>query len=131
MMVKLQCEDAVFDRSEHKSSLPDRAAREHRKSSAFVPPRIVCRGTNRDQSLEFSKRFLAMSSVRKNVLFVLGFLSAAGIIGQLVMGQLILEGNVKLAKAHQHSGYTTVLIVLVYVIMSLMAIAATPTRNDK
>ncbi len=72
-----------------------------------------------------------MSSVRKNVLFVLGFLSAAGIIGQLVMGQLILEGNVKLAKAHQHSGYTTVLVVLVYVIMSMIAIAATPTLKDK
>jgi hypothetical protein len=111
--------------------LPDRAAREHRESSAFVPARIVHQEPYRDRSLAYPKRFSAMSSVRKNVLFVLGFLSAAGIIGQLVMGQLILEGNVKLAKAHQHSGYTTVLIVLVYVIMSLMAIAATPTEKDK
>lgn len=53
----------------------------------------------------------------------LGLLCALLIIGQLVLGQLILSGRVNLVKAHQHSGYTTVLLSLFYIILSLRAIS--------
>jgi hypothetical protein len=53
----------------------------------------------------------------------IGLLSALLIIGQLVLGQLILSGRGNLAKAHQHSGYTTVLLSLVYIILSLRALS--------
>jgi hypothetical protein len=54
-------------------------------------------------------------------LLLLGLVSALLIIGQLVMGQLIVSGNASqgLVKAHQHSGYTTVLLSLVYILISL------------
>ena len=57
----------------------------------------------------------------KPLLTVLGALAALGIVGQLVMGQLILQGHA-LQKAHQHSGYLTVVIALVYIVLSMMYI---------
>ncbi len=70
-----------------------------------------------------------MSGLRKIALIVLGSLSAIGILGQLVLGQLILSGNVKLAKAHQHSGYTTVVVTLVYIMFSLMTLFSLPASS--
>ncbi|MDB5349783.1 MAG: hypothetical protein JWN86_1030 [Planctomycetota bacterium] len=69
-----------------------------------------------------------MSSTTKTVLLILGLLAAIFILMQLVMGQLILSGRVNLIKAHQHSGYTTVVLVIVYLVASLRAIIAVPTK---
>ncbi|MCY2934007.1 MAG: hypothetical protein WCJ40_16545 [Planctomycetota bacterium] len=50
---------------------------------------------------------------------LLGLVAGLLILGQLVLGQLILSGRINLVKAHQHSGYTTVLLSLAYIILSL------------
>jgi hypothetical protein len=63
-------------------------------------------------------------------LLVLGVLSALLIVAQLVMGQLIVSGQAEWIKRHQHSGYLTVVVVLVYIVLSLMAIASTPRRQN-
>jgi hypothetical protein len=65
----------------------------------------------------------------KILLLVLGALAALLIVGQLVMGQLILSGRASLIKAHQHSGYLTVVVALVYIGLSMAAIASTPKRG--
>ena len=62
----------------------------------------------------------------KPFLIVLGLLATLLIILQLVMGQLIVNGAQNLVKAHQHSGYATVTVVLVYIALSLSRIASTP-----
>ena len=64
---------------------------------------------------------------------ILGLLAALLIVSQLVMGLLIVKGGgsielAKLIKAHQHSGYLTVTVVLLYIALSLSAIVSTPTR---
>ena len=66
----------------------------------------------------------------KVFLLVLGFLAAFLIVAQLVMGQLILSGGVKWIKAHQHSGYMTVVVTLLYIGFSLAAIASQPKRSN-
>ncbi len=70
-----------------------------------------------------------MTSTLKAVLIVLGSVTAIAIAGQLVLGQLILGGRADLVKAHQHSGYTAVVLALAYVAVSLRAILAVPTRR--
>jgi hypothetical protein len=65
----------------------------------------------------------------KPILMILGVLSAVLIVGQLVMGQLILSGRANLIKGHQHSGYLTVVVSLVYIALSLVAIASMPRRG--
>ena len=70
-----------------------------------------------------------MNETWKRVLLVGGFLTALLLVGQLVMGQLILGGRVDLIKAHQHSGYLTMAISLLYVAGSLRAILGMPTRT--
>jgi len=67
----------------------------------------------------------------KPFLIVLGFLSAALIIGQLVMAQMILRSGhmPPWPKAHQHSGYLTVVVVLLYIGFSLASIASMPRRE--
>jgi len=63
---------------------------------------------------------------------ILGFLSAVLILAQLTMGQLIVSGHdPKMIKMHQHSGYLTVVVSLVYIVISLIVIASTPRRTDK
>ena len=59
----------------------------------------------------------------KPFLMIAGFLSAALIIAQLVMGLLIVQGQASLIKAHQHSGYLTVAVSLIYIVWSLTVIA--------
>jgi hypothetical protein len=63
------------------------------------------------------------------LLLVLGALAALLIVGQLVMGQLILSGRASLIKAHQHSGYLTVAVALVYIGLSMAAIASATKRG--
>jgi len=67
----------------------------------------------------------------KPFLMILGFLSAVLIVSQLVMGLLILQGQASLQKAHQHSGYLTVGVSLIYILWSLAAIASTPRRGAR
>jgi hypothetical protein len=62
-------------------------------------------------------------------LLILGTLSGLLIVAQLVMGQLILSGQAQWIKRHQHSGYLTVVVALVYIVFSLMAIASMPRRE--
>ena len=62
----------------------------------------------------------------KPFLLILGFLAAVLIVSQLVMGLLILQGQATLRTAHQHSGYLTVAISLVYIAWSLATIASAP-----
>ena len=74
-----------------------------------------------------------MNPKLKPILLILGLLAAVLIVSQLVMGLLIVRGGgsldlTRLIKAHQHSGYLTVTVVLLYVALSLSAIASTPTR---
>jgi uncharacterized membrane protein YphA (DoxX/SURF4 family) len=65
----------------------------------------------------------------KPFLIITGFLAAVLIIAQLVMGQLIVNGQASLQKAHQHSGYLTVAVTLIYIGWSLAAIASSPRRG--
>lgn len=64
----------------------------------------------------------------KLFLMILGILAALLIVAQLVMGQLILSGQAEWIKRHQHSGYLTVVIALVYIVLSLPRIASLPKR---
>ena len=74
-----------------------------------------------------------MNRKLKPVLIVIGLLASVLIISQFVMGMLIVRGGgsfelTKLIKAHQHSGYLTVTVVLAYILLSLPAIASAPSR---
>ncbi len=64
------------------------------------------------------------STVMKAILLILGALAAILIVCQLVMGLLILQGNASMRTAHQHSGYLTVLVSLIYIGWSLATIAS-------
>ncbi len=64
----------------------------------------------------------------KPFLVILGLLAAVLIVAQLVMGLLILQGQATLQKAHQHSGFLTVAVSLVYIAWSLAVIVSTPKR---
>lgn len=66
----------------------------------------------------------------RTFLLILGTLSALLIVAQLVMGQLILSGQMEWVKRHQHSGYLTVVVALAYIVLSLVAIAS-PPRGEK
>ena len=65
----------------------------------------------------------------KPFLMIFGIISALLIISQLVMGQLILSGQAEWIKRHQHSGYLTVVVALIYIVFSLIAIASMPKRE--
>ena len=74
-----------------------------------------------------------MNPKLKVVSLLLGALASILLVTQLVMGLLIVRGGggwpiEKLIKAHQHSGYLTVSVALVYVGVSLAAIVATPRK---
>jgi hypothetical protein len=74
-----------------------------------------------------------MNAKLKPVLILLGSIAALLIVSQLVMGQLIVQGGgsmnlAKLVKAHQHSGYLTVTVVIAYIGLSLATIASIPGR---
>ena len=65
----------------------------------------------------------------KLILLILGFMAALLITAQLVMGLLILNGQASMRTAHQHSGYLTVAVTLVYITWSLATIATMPRRK--
>ena len=72
-----------------------------------------------------------MSGMLKTTLILAGILSALLIVSQLVMGLLIVGGRVNLVKAHQHSGYATVTVSLIYILVSLTTIASIPRRSKR
>ena len=53
-----------------------------------------------------------ISGSKKATLLILGALAALFLVSQVVLGQLILGGRSDLIKAHQHTGYTTVVLGL-------------------
>jgi hypothetical protein len=65
----------------------------------------------------------------KPILMILGFLAAILIVAQLVMGLLILQGQASMRTAHQHSGYLTVVVSLIYIGWSLAVLASNPSRD--
>ena len=65
----------------------------------------------------------------KPFLMIVGFLAAILIVSQLVMGLLILQGQTSMRTAHQHSGYLTVAVTLIYIGWSLAVIASSPRRD--
>ncbi|WP_435005189.1 hypothetical protein P12x_003083 [Tundrisphaera lichenicola] len=74
-----------------------------------------------------------MNAKLKPILIALGAIAALLIVTQLVMGLMIVRGGgsmdlTKLVKAHQHSGYLTVTVVILYIGLSLSAIASIPGR---
>jgi hypothetical protein len=84
-------------------------------SSSIRPATLLC--------------FLLGLSSMKTFLLVLGTISGLLILAQLVMGQLIVSGQAEWIKRHQHSGYLTVAVALVYIVLSLMRIASMPGKN--
>ncbi|MFO0954466.1 MAG: hypothetical protein U0835_25565 [Isosphaeraceae bacterium] len=64
----------------------------------------------------------------KIFLVISGLLSALLVLAQLVMGLLIAGGQQQLRTAHQHSGYTMVVVCLLYIGFSLATILSTPKR---
>ncbi len=71
-----------------------------------------------------------MSSAMKFTLVILGLLTAVLVLMQLTMGLLIASGRVNLVKAHQHSGYLTVAMAILYVGLSLSVIVSLPRRPN-
>ena len=67
----------------------------------------------------------------KPLLMIVGFLAAVLIISQLVMGLLILQGQATMRTAHQHSGYLTVAVTLIYIAWSMATIASMPKRGSR
>jgi hypothetical protein len=65
----------------------------------------------------------------KLILLILGFLAAVLITSQLVMGLLILQGQASMRTAHQHSGYLTVFVSMIYIAWSLATIASMPSSR--
>jgi hypothetical protein len=65
----------------------------------------------------------------KPFLIIVGFLAAILIVAQLVMGLLILQGQTSMRTAHQHSGYLTVVVSLIYIGWSLVVLASNPKRD--
>jgi hypothetical protein len=65
----------------------------------------------------------------KPILIIVGFLAAILIVAQLVMGLLILQGQTSMRTAHQHSGYLTVVVSLIYIGWSLAVLASNPKRD--
>lgn len=65
----------------------------------------------------------------KPFLMIVGFLAAILIVAQLVMGLLILQGQTSMRTAHQHSGYLTVAVTLIYIGWSLAVIGSSSKRG--
>jgi ABC-type nitrate/sulfonate/bicarbonate transport system permease component len=77
-----------------------------------------------------------MTPGKKTFLMILGVIAALFLLAQLGLGLYIVNGKgnpniMKVITAHQHTGYSTVGVSLVYVVTSLLVIAGLPTsRRD-
>ncbi|HEX8199841.1 MAG TPA: hypothetical protein VF590_05095 [Isosphaeraceae bacterium] len=70
-----------------------------------------------------------MSRTSKAFLILTGLLAALLVVGQLVMGLLILRGRgdvAHLIRSHYHSGLLTVVVTLVYIAASIVMVARQP-----
>ena len=67
----------------------------------------------------------------KPLLLITGLLAAILIVIQLVLGLLILQGRAKMRTAHQHSGYLTVAVTLLYIGWSMAVIASPAPQNRR
>jgi hypothetical protein len=67
----------------------------------------------------------------KPLILITGFVAAVLIVAQLVMGQLIFQGQASLRTAHRHSGYLTAGVTLIYISWSLVAIAGAHRREKR
>lgn len=67
----------------------------------------------------------------KLILLLLGFAAALLITIQLVLGLLILQdpASVRMRTTHQHTGYLTVAVSMVYIAWSLVTIATMPRER--
>jgi hypothetical protein len=75
--------------------------------------------------------FEGIAPTMKPLIVITGFLAAALIVAQLVMGQLIFQGQAALRTAHRHSGYLTAGVTLIYIFWSLVAIVGAPRRDTR
>lgn len=66
----------------------------------------------------------------KPLLLIIGVLAAMLIVFQLVMGLLILQGQARWRVAHQHSGFLTVAVTLLYIGWSMAVIASSRRRGE-
>ncbi len=66
----------------------------------------------------------------KPLLLITGVLAAILIVAQLVMGLLILQGRATMRTAHQHSGYLTVAVTLLYIGWSMAVIASARKHGE-
>ena len=70
-----------------------------------------------------------MSGPKKILLLIVGALAALLVVSQFVMGMLIIQGgSPKIRTAHQHSGYATAVVALIYIVWSMMTLASLPSR---
>lgn len=67
----------------------------------------------------------------KTAAILLGILSAVAIVAQLGLAIVILSGgSTKIRTAHQHTGYLTVALTLVYIALSLtLLLRAAPKKR--
>ncbi len=65
----------------------------------------------------------------KPLLLITGVLAAILLVSQLVMGLLILQGQAKMRVAHQHSGYLTFAVAMIYIGWSMTVIASSRRRG--
>lgn len=72
-----------------------------------------------------------MGPGKKIALLGLGGLAGILILSQFLLGRMLAAGNVQFRTAHQHTGYLTVAVVLLYVIVSIVAIARLPRRDGE
>ena len=75
-----------------------------------------------------------MNPKLKLTLILLGSVASLLLVSQLIMGLLIVRGGgsldlARLIKSHQHTGYATVGLSLIYVATSLATIASIPSRK--
>ncbi|WP_435015546.1 hypothetical protein TA3x_003087 [Tundrisphaera sp. TA3] len=80
-----------------------------------------------------------MNRKLKAILIFLGLASAALIIAQLVMGLMIVRAGrgggdptalARMIKMHQHSGYLAVTVSVIYITLSMTAIARISSRSE-
>ena len=72
-----------------------------------------------------------MTSKSKTILLILGAVSALLLASQFILGMLILQGgSAAIRKSHQHSGYLTAAVAMIYIGASLTAILSTPNRTE-
>jgi hypothetical protein len=66
----------------------------------------------------------------KPLLLITGLVASILIVVQLVLGLLIIQGQTKMIKSHQHSGYLTVVVTLLYIGWSMAVIASGRKRGE-